>query len=302
MIIIRMTGGLGNQMFQYALYLKLTSMGKNVKFDDFTEYRLSNARPIQLWAFGLEYPRASQKEIDKITDGFIDLFHKVKRKICGRKSLEYQEETCNFDPVILQKETAYLTGYFQSEKYFEDIKDKVREAFAFAPAIYKKLDKHLMAEIDCYRKQIEETLSVSIHIRRGDYLENNEVYGEICTQEYYDKAISLMKDETITPVFYVFSNEDDWAETWCRKQEEKHRCKFVAVKGVPEEIGYLDMELMSQCKHHIIANSSFSWWGAWLNANDEKRVIAPAKWYNHQECHDIYTGNMKRVTAEGELI
>ena len=95
MIIIRMTGGLGNQMFQYALYLKLCSMGREVKFDDITEYELDNARPVMLWAFGLTYPRADQEEINKITDGFLNLSHRIRRKLFGRKSLEYQEKDCN---------------------------------------------------------------------------------------------------------------------------------------------------------------------------------------------------------------
>lgn len=115
MIIIRMTGGLGNQMFQYALYLKLCSMGREVKFDDITEYELDNARPVMLWAFGLTYPRADQEEINKITDGFLKLSHRIRRKLFGRKSLEYQEKNCNYDPQVLQRDPAYLTGYFQSE-------------------------------------------------------------------------------------------------------------------------------------------------------------------------------------------
>ena len=89
MNIIRMTGGMGNQMFQYALYLKLVSMKKEVKFDDITEYELSNARPIMLWCFGIDYPKASREEINEITDGVMKLSHRIRRKLFGRKSLEY---------------------------------------------------------------------------------------------------------------------------------------------------------------------------------------------------------------------
>lgn len=302
MVIIRMTGGLGNQMFQYALYLKLNTMGKEVKFDDFTEYQVPQARPIQLWAFEIDYPVATQEELDKMTDGFLYFSHRIRRKIFGRKSLEYHEKDCNFDGEVLQKDPAYLTGYFQSEKYFKDIEKKVREAFSFSSVIFKKLDKTLLARLNKYREQIQLSTSVSLHIRRGDYLENSEVYGDICTPEYYETAISRMIKELITPVFYVFSNDEEWADDWCKEQETKYHNSFVVVKGFPEEMGYLDMFLMSRCKHHIIANSSFSWWGAFLNDSKDKKVIAPAKWFNNQDCRDIYTDGMIKVSPKGIVV
>lgn len=302
MNIIRMTGGLGNQMFQYALYLKLISMGREVKFDDITEYELPNARPIMLWAFGIDYPRATREEIDKITDGFLHFSHRIRRKIFGRKSLEYMENTCNFDEMVLQKEPAYLTGYFQSEKYFKDIESLVRKAFTFSPVIFEKAGTELAAKVSSYEKEMKENVSVSLHIRRGDYLKNNEVYGGNCTQAYYEKAIAVIKEKFPKAVFYVFSNDENWTESWCMEQEKKQQSRFVAVTGAPEEMGYLDMYLMSRCKHHIIANSSFSWWGAWLNDSKEKCVIAPARWFNNQDCRDIYTDEMIRVTDKGEII
>ena len=302
MVIIRMTGGLGNQMFQYALYLKLKSIGKEVKFDDVSEYVLSNARPIQLWTFGLSYPVATREEVNKITAGFMYPIHRIRRKIFGRKSQEYREKDCNYDEQILKAEPAYLTGYFQSEKYFKDIELQVREAFTFDDAIYRRLAKEELSIFEDYQKQIEESDSVSLHIRRGDYLENNEVYGGICTPDYYDKAISLMKEKIKTPVFYIFSNDEAWAKDWCKKQEAYHGATFVPVVGFPEEMGYLDMNLMSLCKHNIIANSSFSWWGAWLNPNKEKMIIAPSKWFNNQDCRDIYTKEMIKISPKGTVV
>ena len=302
MIIIRMTGGLGNQMFQYALYLKLKSMGKEVKFDDVNEYRHDNARPIMLWAFGIDYPKATQDEINKITDGFLYLSHRIRRKLFGRRSLEYSEKDCNFDEQVLQKDPAYLTGYFQSEQYFADVTETVREAFTFQPVIFEKCSKDLKTKLFAYQKEVESCRAVSLHIRRGDYLENSEVYGGNCTPEYYEKAILLMKERFPEAVFYVFSNDDAWAKGWCERQEKKYGSRFEAVMGVPEEMGYLDMELMSRCKHHIVANSSFSWWGAYLNPDKEKCVIAPARWFNNQDCRDIYTKNMIKITADGECL
>lgn len=301
MNIIRMTGGMGNQMFQYALYLKLVSMGKEVKFDDITEYELSNARPIMLWCFGIDYPKASRDEINEITDGFMKLSHRIRRKLFGRKSLEYHEADCNFDPQVLSRESAYLTGYFQSELYFKDIEDQVRRAFTFQPVMFEKLPEDRKEKVLSYRDQIDNSSAVSMHIRRGDYLTTGEVFGGNCTDAYYQRAITLIREKYPEAKFFVFSNDDEWTGEWI-KETFPGDDSFVVVEGTPEEEGYLDLYLMSRCKHHILANSSFSWWGAYLNASREKTVIAPARWFNNQDCRDIYTPEMIRLSSEGELL
>ncbi len=300
MNIIRMTGGMGNQMFQYALYLRLVSMGKEVKFDDVTEYEPENARPIMLWCFGIDYPKAAREEINDITDGHMKPADRIRRKLFGRKSLEYHESTCNFDPEVLTREPAYLTGYFQSEIYFKEIEDKVREAFTFKPVIFEKLSEGRKEKIRRYQDKIEQSLSVSLHIRRGDYLASSEVYGGNCTEEYYTRAIALIREKYPEAVFFVFSNDDAWTRDWIAGIFPNDE-SFVIVEGTAEEEGYLDMYLMSRCRHHILANSSFSWWGAYLNPSKDKTVIAPARWFNNQECRDIYTPEMIRISSEGEI-
>lgn len=300
MIIIRMTGGLGNQMFQYALYLKLCSMGREVKFDDITEYELDNARPVMLWAFGLTYPRADQEEINKITDGFLNLSHRIRRKLFGRKSLEYQEKNCNYDPQVLQRDPAYLTGYFQSEKYFMDVEEQVRRAFTFSEGIWKGQDEEIRRKMQNFLGQIQGCESVSVHVRRGDYLEKEEIYGGICTEAYYKSAIEYMQRKRKESRFFLFSNDPEWVREWVNANYRGDN-RFVIIEGTQEETGYLDLFLMSRCKDHIIANSSFSWWGAWLDENPRKRVIAPAKWANNQEFVDIYWEGMIKITAEGGL-
>lgn len=317
MVIIRMTGGLGNQMFQYALYLKLCSMGKEVKFDDFTEYEGREARPVMLWAFGIDYPRATREELNTITDGFLKLSHRIRRKLFGRKSLEYHEKDGNFDIQVLGKDPAYLTGYFQSEKYFKDIEDKVRQAFVFSDRIWNefgdgrsgsdrvKLKGCGKQRTERYLEQIESCLSVSVHVRRGDYLENDEVYGGICTENYYCGAIEMVLNAFPDAVFFMFSNDAAWVGKWIKELCGKLKLseeRFVVVEGTTEDTGYLDLLLMSRCRHHILANSSFSWWGAWLNASKDKLVIAPSKWFNNQELRDIYTEDMIRISPEGEEV
>lgn len=300
MNIIRMTGGMGNQMFQYALYLRLLSMGREVKFDDFSEYRKDNARPIMLWCFGISYPTASREELNQLTDGFVTLKDRIRRKLFGRKSLEYHEADCNYDENILKKEPAYLTGYFQSEKYFKEIEKEVRSAFVFQPVIFEKIPRERKEQVLSYKKQIEESLAVSIHIRRGDYLEGSEIYGGNCTDEYYQSAVRLIKKKYPEAVFVVFSNDEAFTEKWIKDNFQEEN--FMLILGSTEETGYLDMYLMSRCSHHIIANSSFSWWGAYLNPSEDKTVIAPDRWFNNQDCRDIYTPEMVRISSKGEVI
>lgn len=200
MNIIRMSGGIGNQMFQYALYLKLTSMGKEVKFDDVTEYKLDNARPIMLSVFGIEYPKASEEEIIAITDASMALMSRLRRKMFGRESGEYHEASTDYDPQVLVRENAYLCGCFQSEKYFKDIKQTVREAFRFRNVT---IPVGIQKQIKEYEKQIAESQSVAIHIRRGDYLSAAEVYGGICTEAYYDAAMSYIIKKYPDAHFYI---------------------------------------------------------------------------------------------------
>ena len=300
MNIIRMTGGLGNQMFQYALYLKLKTLGRQVKMDDVTEYENRDARPIMLWCFDLSYPKASREEINQLTDGFMKLGHRIRRKLFGRRSLEYQEQSCNFDEQVLIREPAYLTGYFQSDRYFKDIEEQVREAFQFSDKIWREIDDEIVEKIRNFQEQIDNSLSVSIHIRRGDYMENEEVYGHICTETYYKRAVELMKVKYPGACFFVFSNEPEWAEKWTKDQYGSGN-GFTVIEGTDEMTGYLDLFLMSRCRHHILANSSFSWWGAWLNPSEDKTVIAPSKWFNNQDCRDIYTDRMLKMSSEGLL-
>lgn len=298
MIIIRMTGGLGNQMFQYALYLKLRAMGKEVKMDDFTEYEGREARPLSLWAFGIEYDRASREELCRMTDGFMDPVSRIRRKLFGRKSLEYMEKDCNFDPEILNRDPAYLTGYFQSEKYFADIEEEVRQAFRFSERIWEGIPSQLLERIRSYEQQIKTAMAVSVHIRRGDYLQNEEAYGGICTEQYYKTAIEYVRKRQQDASFFVFTNDPDYAGEWILKNFGQEKERFVLIEGTQEENGYLDLYLMSLCRHHILANSSFSWWGAYLNPSREKMVIVPHKWFGNQECRDIYMENMIRIAKE----
>lgn len=273
MIIIEVTGGLGNQMFQYALYAKLKEMGKDVRLD-LSGYRKSRSmRKFELDIFKVDYQTATSKEIRKYKKS--DLMKRLspvslKEKIYVENLDEgYQEIVFSFDDM-------YLSGYWQCEKYFADIRKILLGKFSF-PVEEGGVCREVLSQI---RKQ----LSVSIHVRRGDYLteQNAKVYGNICTLDYYRNAVAYIRKKVKSAVFFIFTNDIDWAK------EHVYEEGMVIVDCNVEDHDYMDMFLMSQCKHNIIANSSFSWWGAWLNQNTDQIVISPKKWFqNHEVANQI---------------
>lgn len=311
--IIRMSGGLGNQMFQYALYMKLKAMGKEIKFDDINEYRGDNAKPIMLSVFGIQIPRATWDEINAFTDGSMELTQRIRRKFTGRRAIEYTEEGF-YDPKVLTFDSMYLRGSFQSERYFEDIVGEVRKAYQFPALEDMHLpDKLYQGTVECL-KQIENTLSVSLHMRRSDSRPDEELYEGICTEQYYEGAVRFIQERYPDAVFYIFSNEPKWVKNWVdnliesqmkegmTKQEKSAlQEKFVMVEANTEYTAYLDMQLVTRCRHNIISNSSFSWWGAWLNDNPDKIVIAPDRWKNNVESDEIYTKGMVLINAKGRV-
>lgn len=287
MIILQLSGGLGNQMFEYALYLSLRAKGKHVKIDDVSDYRTPDRRPVQLSVFDADYERASEDEVIRYTDSSLSPLSRIRRKLTGRKSLLYRERDMEYDETVFERDPVYLTGFFQSEKYFADVKEEVRRRLTFSERVKAGLPESGREILT----RIEAGPSVSVHVRRGDYLHasHNGMYEGICTLDYYRKAMAQIREKEPEAVFFLFSNDMEWTK------EHLTGPDCVPVEGGSEEKGYLDLYLMSRCRHNIIANSSFSWWGAWLNDNPEKQVIAPARWINGRECRDIYTEGMIRI-------
>ncbi len=313
MNIIRMSGGLGNQMFQYALYLKLRSMGKEVKFDDINEYRGEDARPIVLAVFGIDYPRATWDEITAFTDGSMELKKRIRRNLFGRRAVEYEEKGF-FDPQVLSFDSMYLRGAFQSERYFEDIRDEVRSTYQFPELEEMHLPQKHYNNTKSYLDRIEGCEAVALHMYRGDSRNNEELYDGICTEKYYEGAVRYIQERYPEAVFFIFSNEPKWVKNWVislmksqitesmSRQEIKNlENRFVMVETNSEYTGYLDMLLMSRCRHNIISNSSFSWWGAWLNENPDKLICAPSRWINGMEGDEVYTKGMTLLDENGRV-
>jgi hypothetical protein len=183
-----------------------------------------------------------------------------------------KEQNTSFDANIFKsKKDVYLEGYWQTEKYFSRIKDTIFKAFT---------SKYTL---DTGNLQISSSISacnaVSVHIRRGDYVSNPEyasMYGA-CDIDYYKRACTLINKQLVNPYYFIFSDDPEWT---------KARIDFfqpsLLISHNTGEHSYKDLLLMSLCKHNIIANSSFSWWAAWLNVNPNKIVIAPERWFNNK--------------------
>ena len=294
MIILQMSGGLGNQMFQYAAYLKLKSIGREVKLDDVESYKLDNARPIQLTVFDISYPRATPEEVIELRDSSLALKDRIRRRLKGRNLKQYVEKDYSYDEHVLEVDDTYLIGYFQTDKYFKNIAGEVRECFSFREDLITEENRRLAEEIEGCEQ------AVSIHVRRGDYLQPGaaDIFSGVCTEEYYSAAIEYTQKRFPEAVFFLFTNDLIWADFFVDAHPE---ADIRVVRVNSEFTGYLDMYLMTCCRHHILANSSFSWWGAWL-AHDRKGItISPDVWFKNGHCKDIHTDDMIRIDEKGNL-
>ena len=285
MNVIRMWGGLGNQLFIYALYEKFRIIGKETYIYLDKDSYLSHTNKNIIYQLPLlnlspmEYDK-SEKLHKYLTSQ--NLFVRLKRKFDGKQYFE--KEHGLFERTVFDLDNKIITGYFQTEKYFDDISDTIRNKICFFEA-----DKGKVLEL---AQKIKNENAISIHVRLTDYQQFNNLYGGICNKRYYQNAVEYIKNNISNPVFYIFS--DDLQQALLMLKD--YNCVPVDINR--GEKSYLDMYLMSQCKHHIIANSSFSWWGAWLNSNPEKMVIAPSRWVNTDNTPDICPNSWIRLGNE----
>ena len=262
MIIVRIFGGLGNQMFQYAYAKAMQQKGYKVKLDlsKFKKYNLHGG--YQLDKYKIDMKTASNLAVNLAKVG-------IRRNITERSLL--------FDERLFKiSGNEYVKGYFQTEKYFLKIREILLKNFQI-----KKETAGSTKEVAAYILSKES--SCSIHIRRGDYVSNektNNIHGT-CSLKYYKNAINLILEKYNNTHFFIFSDDISWV----KKNLKIKNANYIDHKVIPHE----DMYLMSLCKHNIIANSSFSWWGAWLNQYKNKTVIAPRKWFVSKENEVICT-------------
>ncbi len=277
MIITRLQGGLGNQMFQYAIAKKLallynTKVVLDTTYLDTTYYDGNTIRKYSLGIFEFNSTRVSNNELYLFgieNDTFRpSLYYRFLKK--NINPVIVKEKQLNYDAEVFTKANkyTYLDGYWQTEKYFSDIRDQLMLDFT--------VKKILEGDNLKFSKHIQAVNSVSIHIRRGDYLTSPIAYNThgVCDIDYYNKAVDSIIEKIRNPILFVFSDEIAWA-----KENLKTPIDTFYVEHNNSEKAHEDLRLMSLCKHNIIANSSFSWWGAWLNANKSKIVITPNKWF-----------------------
>ena len=271
--IVNFIGGLGNQMFQYAFYKSLEQCFENVKADisGFKNYKLHNGFELED-IFDIKINHSTNFENLKLGGGHF-FIAKIWRRVCMLMNCYCLcKEPFLFDPYIFEhKKSTYYWGHWQNERYFCNISDQIRKDFIFKTQLNEKNLR--------IKNIIDEKKSISMHIRRGDYV-NNSIHGDICNAEYYHKAINYINSMVSDATYFIFS--DDIA--WCKNNFEITNCHYIDWNKGKES--YVDMQLMSLCNHNIIANSSFSWWGAWLNNNPQKIVVSPSKWFNGIE-YDI---------------
>ncbi len=266
MLIVQIVGGLGNQMFQYALARSLHEQGYKIKLDisAFGSYKLHGG--YQLLKYNISIPIATAEEINKLKiNRFFVAFEKYLH-IPFSKWI--QEKTFLFQKNLITSDNVYISGYFQTEKYFLKIRDILLEEFV--------LTQSISTYTNIMKDSIENTeQSVSLHVRRGDYIHNPialKTHG-VCSLEYYQTAIDFLEKQYSNITFFLFSDDIDWV------RENLSAKNSVVVSSEEKRLPHEDIYLMSLCSHNIIANSSFSWWGAWLNQNPKKIVIAPKKWF-----------------------
>lgn len=278
MIVSNLVGGLGNQMFQYACACALAldlDMPLRFKVDGFGAYGAHNGLELER-VFRIKLETAESKEFSNLV-GWGRQSPAVRR-VLGKRAFSWLRGTrflaepgFDFWPALRERARfgAYLHGYWQSERYFERRAERIRADFRFSECLRGR--NVGLAE------RIRSSASISVHIRRGDYLSNPKalsVHG-VCTLEYYRSAIDALL--RVCPEACVFAFSDD--PQWVSQALMPHYPDLVLVDHNKGTESYIDMRLMSMCRHHVVANSSFSWWGAWLNPNPNKMVIAPARWF-----------------------
>lgn len=266
MINLKIKGGLGNQLFQYAAARSLAiknNVGINI---DYSYYAHSGPDTPRQYLLDLFKVKVADNHSANAVYEKINLLHRVLRKLGIKTRLYlkkyYFENGVGFDSKVLKfKDHIWLTGFFQSYKYFEDISDVIREEF--------KLRAEFRASSD-----ITESESVFVHVRRGDYVSNNAAsrFFGLCSLDYYERAVGIMKEKLTSPKFFVFSDDIAWA----RNNLKIDGAVYVSDGRLQD---FEELSLMSQCHHAITANSSFSWWGAWLISNPDKIVITPKQWF-----------------------
>lgn len=270
MIIVNLKGGTGNQMFQYALGRKLAVKNSDVLMFDTEDLTKANElgnifRELQINKFNVVSEEINLADVKraKYPHGYISKLSRIfKSKILRQHNVLFNAKVLNLTGDI------YLDGYWQSPMYFADIRETLLKDFT--------LKSPLSETANSYKDAIFSCESVSVHIRRGDYVNNPRVTKEngVCTIRYYENAITEMNKKAPNAHYFIFSDDITWVK---ENLPIPSKTTFILNSGMTD---VEELYLMSLCNNNIIANSSFSWWAAWLNQNESKIVICPTPWFD----------------------
>jgi len=278
MVIVRLIGGLGNQLFQYAAARSLAEYHNTDLKLDISPFETYKLHKFALTNFNIKGTLATRVEVEKLTR--VSILEKIlnrlpsplRSRLFERRSVFREYVLGPFNPSIFStSKDVYLEGYWQSEKYFLKVQDIIRKEVT--------LNTEISFQSQEIADQIANSQAVSIHIRRGDYVlnpETNRIHGT-CDLQYYYECIEEIRKKIASLQFFIFSDDPNWV---VENLKIDHPVTFVSHNDAARN--YEDLYLMSLCQHNIIANSSFSWWGAWLNNNPEKIVYAPGRWFSDQ--------------------
>ena len=280
MKIVKVLGGLGNQMFQFVFYKALEKQfpEERILLDlhCFNGYPLHHGFEIHR-IFGARYEQANWKDVCKVAWPYPDYqtWRIGSRLLPHRKTMLIENRLFAYESQALKDPAIqYYDGYWQHEEYFKSLRQDILKTFRF-PKLQDERNKLLAQKILGHQ-------ALSIHVRRGDYT-SNSLYKDICTADYYRQAIARMLPECQPDLICIFSDDIPWCKEHLETMIEDISHEYVDWNH--DDHYYIDMQLMSLCHHHIIANSSFSWWGAWLCESPDQKVCAPRKWINREEFH-----------------
>ncbi|MFM2422841.1 MAG: hypothetical protein RL291_1371 [Pseudomonadota bacterium] len=299
-VIVRLTGGLGNQMFQYAAGLAHAKRTGADLVLDLSRCGLTPDRPFHLRGFRVDEPEAQAAEIQALEGGNARWRRRVVQHAPWAHGLvargRYQQPDFRFDASLAQfKPPLLMTGDFQSEQFFAHERQAVLDRF--------RLGRPLPDRAQGFSQQITSAPApVAVHVRRGDYLTNTAAHSlhGVCPVDYYREAVEVMRAKIGTELsFFVFSDEPEWVRA---------TFNFLAPMEVIDghaETPWLDIHLMSLCRGIITANSSFSWWGGWLGEHPQKVVVCPAKWVRHDNGGKLDTADLQPkswIKIQNELV
>ena len=290
MRVVKLKGGLGNQMFQYAFakYVeKKTSDDVKLDYSAYNVFK-DDIRVPRIKSFDLSLEEAAGQDLKDSCifnhcKAISSLSYKIK--IFLEKTLNhdyYFEKNRAWVDFCELKDKLYYDGYWQSWRYVSEVADELRRDF---------IPKNNLSEkSESFIKKIENENSVFVGVRRGDYLKEKEHYGSF-PSEYYEKAMDIIEDETESPIFYIFSNDIEWCKT--NLNFGKHKVVFREKEEQTSD--FEELIIMSRCKNAVIVNSSFNWWGAWLIDNPKKIICCPDKWFFDDSPIDIIPPEWRKV-------